>query len=75
MNAPIYHPPADRPSDAILKAEAILLEHDGVYHVGSLYFANQADASFVRRLEAERIVSARERAERAKPSSVTEVEP
>lgn len=57
------HLPENKPSEAILEAEAQLLERDGVYHVGSLYFAKQSDASFVRRLEAEKVVSAKERHE------------
>jgi hypothetical protein len=57
---PIYHPPVDHRSDAILAAEAMLLERDGVYHVGQLYFASEADASFVRFLAAERIVRSTE---------------
>jgi hypothetical protein len=53
---PVWLPPAEKPSDAILAMEASLLARDGAYHVGQLYFAKQADASFVRRLEAEKIV-------------------
>ena len=60
---PIYLPQADKPSDAIVEAEAMLLERDGLYHVGQLYFAKPADASFVRRIEAERIVREQERHE------------
>lgn len=60
---PIFYPPADKPSGAIQAMEASLLERDGVYHVGALYFARQSDASFVRRLEAERIVREQERHE------------
>ncbi len=61
---PIYLPPADKPSDAILAAEAAILGRDGAYHVGSLYFAKQSDAAIVRRLTAERIVAEKERAAR-----------
>lgn len=57
---PVHLSQADKPSDAILRAETMLLQRDGCYHVGSLYFAKQADALFVRRLEAERIVRAKE---------------
>jgi hypothetical protein len=58
---PIHLPPAEKPTDAILEAEAALMERDGCYHVGGLYFAKQSDAAFVRRLEAERIVREQER--------------
>jgi hypothetical protein len=55
------HLSADRPSSAILEAEAMLLERDGPYHVGDLYFASQSDAETVRRIEAERIVRGNDR--------------
>lgn len=53
---PIYHPQAPKPSDAILEAEARLLERDGHNHVGQLYFRSEADAALWRRVEAEKIV-------------------
>jgi hypothetical protein len=57
---PIYQAPAIVPH-AVLEEEKQIIREFGWYHVGDRYYANAADADKMRRLEAERRVSDRER--------------
>jgi AraC-like DNA-binding protein len=56
MYAPIYLPQPEVKSSAVAAAERAIIEAEGAFHVGGLYFANDGDARQERRRLAERRV-------------------
>lgn len=57
---PIFLPPAVVPH-AVLEEETAIIKAEGWYHVNTIYYRSAPDADKMRRLEAERRVTERER--------------